>query len=129
MWHDCERNGRKSEKDVAWTVVFSIRISLLSAFETLETGLYSAVVAIRLLLSVSQFVWIKYEKKEEIRLKPLTIAPTPTEKKQHNTKAFDYTKIAARLRMVNLNNDSFLTGVVKPVYEIQSFHSPQQQCN
>ena len=56
----------------------------------------------------------------------MTKAPTPTEKfkkqwqqKHHNT--FDYTTTADRLRTVNSGNDSHPTGVVKPVYGIQTF--------
>ena len=61
------------------------------------------------------------EKKEEIWLSPITKAPTPTEKskkQRDNTKRhqnFDYTTIADRLRTVCWGNDSYPTGVVKPV--------------
>ena len=58
----------------------------------------------------------------------MTKAPTPTEKskKQRDntknaTKNFDYTTIADRLRTVSCGNDSHQTGVVKPVYGIQTF--------
>ena len=58
----------------------------------------------------------------------MTKAPTPTEKSkkatwQHKnaTKNFDYTTIAYRLRTVSWGNDSHPTGVVKPVYGIQTF--------
>ena len=58
----------------------------------------------------------------------MTKDPTPAEmlKGQSNntnnaTKKFDYTTIADRLRTVSLGNDSNPTGVVKPVYGIQTF--------
>ena len=64
------------------------------------------------------------EKKEEIRLSPMTRAPTLTEKsktQRENTKChqnIDYTTIAHRLRKVSWSKDSHPTGVVKPVYGI-----------
>ena len=58
----------------------------------------------------------------------MTKAPTPTEKSKKRrdntktaTKNFDYTTIADRLRTVSWGNDSHPTGVVKPVYGIQTF--------
>ena len=68
------------------------------------------------------------EKKEDIRLCPMTRAPTATEKskKQHDniknaTKNFDYTTIADRLRTVSWDNSSHPSGVVKPVYGRSTF--------
>ena len=58
----------------------------------------------------------------------MTKAPTPTEKsKKHcdniknDTKNFDYTPIADRLRTVSWSNSIHHTGVVKPVYERSTF--------
>ena len=60
------------------------------------------------------------KKKEEIWLRPMTKAPTSTEKskKQRDniknaTKNFDYTTIADRLRTVSWSNSCHPTGVVK----------------
>ena len=58
----------------------------------------------------------------------MTKAPAPTEKiqkatRQHKnaTKNFDYTTIADRFRTVSWGNDSYPTGVVKPVFGIPTF--------
>ena len=40
---------------------------------------------------------------------------------QNATENFDYTTIADRLRTVGWSNDSYTTGVCKPVYGIQTF--------
>ena len=63
------------------------------------------------------------DKKEDIRLSPMTEAPTPTEmskKQSDNTnnapKKIDYTAIADLLRTVSLNNYSHPTGVVYRFY-------------
>ena len=58
------------------------------------------------------------EKKEEIRLSPMTKAPTPTENPTNATKNFNYATILDGLRTVIWGNDSHQTGVVKPVYGI-----------
>ena len=54
---------------------------------------------------------------------PYTDRKIQKETWQHKnaTKNFDYTTIVVRLRMVSWGNDSFLTGVVKPVYGIPTF--------
>ena len=44
-----------------------------------------------------------------------------TWKHKDDTKNFDYTTIADRLRTVSWGNDSHPTGVVKPVYGIPTF--------
>ena len=44
-----------------------------------------------------------------------------TWKHEDDTKNFDYTTIADRLRTVSWGNDSHPTGVVKPVYGIPTF--------
>ena len=67
----------------------------------------------------------------------MTKALTPTEnskKQSDNTKTPPKTSITTtiadrQLRTVSWSNDSHPTGVVKPVYRIQTSHSPQQQCN
>ena len=41
------------------------------------------------------------------------------------TKSFDYTTISDRLRIVSWSNDSYPTGVVKPVYGIPTFPPKQ----
>ena len=58
----------------------------------------------------------------------MTNAPTLTEKSKKQrvniknaTKIFDYTTIADRLRTVSWRNNSYPTGVVKPVYERLTF--------
>ena len=57
----------------------------------------------------------------------MTKAPTPTDKYKSNVttqkryKNFDYTTISDRLRTVSSGNSSHQTGVVKPVYGIQTF--------
>ena len=55
----------------------------------------------------------------------MTKAPTPKQNNQKaawqykkDTKNFDLTSIVDRLRTVSWSNNSHLTGVVKPVYEI-----------
>ena len=45
------------------------------------------------------------------------------------TKKFDYTTIADRLKTVSWGNNIHPTGVVKPVYGIQTFPLTQKQCN
>ena len=46
----------------------------------------------------------------------------PTQSYDKNaTKNFDYTTISDRLRTVSWSNDSYQTGVVKPVYGIPTF--------
>ena len=75
-------------------------------------------------LGANNVIRAKQEKKEEIRLNPVTKTHTPTEqsKKHKNaTKNFDYTTIADRLRTVSWSNSSHPTGVVKPVYERSTF--------
>ena len=64
-----------------------------------------------------------YEKKEEIRLSPMTKAPTPTEMSKgqsdntnNATKKFDYTAVADRLRTVSWSNYSHPTSIVNLVY-------------
>ena len=44
-----------------------------------------------------------------------------TRQHKNATKNFDYTTISDRLRMVSWSNDSYQTGVVKPVYGIPTF--------
>ena len=44
-----------------------------------------------------------------------------TWQRKNTTKNFDYTTIADRLNMVNCSNDSYITGVVKPVYKVPTF--------
>ena len=68
------------------------------------------------------------EKKEEIWLSPKTEAPILKEKSKkqrdnvkNDTKNFDYTTIAGRLRTVSWSNSSHPTGVVKPVYDRSNF--------
>ena len=59
------------------------------------------------------------EQKEEIRLSPMTKAPTPTDKSKKQcdntknaTKNFHYTTITDRLRTVSWSNNSHPNGVV-----------------
>ena len=72
------------------------------------------------------------EKKEEIRLRPMSKAPILTEKsqKQRDTQKrhqnFDNTTIADRLRTVSRGYNSHPTGVVKPVDGIRTFPLPQR---
>ena len=71
--------------------------------------------------------WIIREKQEEIWpilwQKPLHRQKIQKATWQHKnaTKNFDYTTIADRLRTVSWSKDSHPTGVVKPVYWIQTF--------
>ena len=58
------------------------------------------------------------EKKEEIWLSPMT-----TWQHKNATKNFYYTTISDRLRTVSWSNNSYPTGVVKPVYRIPTFPS------
>ena len=55
------------------------------------------------------------EKREKIWLSPMTW------QHENATKNFDYTTISDRLGMVIWSNDSYPTGVVKPVYGIPTF--------
>ena len=50
-------------------------------------------------------------------------------KTQNATINFEYRTIADRLRTVSWSNDSWLTGVVKPVYGIPSFPLTPKLCN
>ena len=63
------------------------------------------------------------EKKEEIRLSPMTKAPTPTEMSKgqsdntnNATKKFGYTAVVDRLRTVSWSIYGHPTGVVNLVY-------------
>ena len=63
----------------------------------------------------------------------MTNAPTPTDKSKEQrdniknaTKNFDYTTIADRIRTVRWSNNSYPTGVVKPVMSAQPSHLPQK---
>ena len=75
------------------------------------------------------------EKKEGIWLSPMSKAPTPAEMSRgqsdntnNDTKKFDYTAVADRLRTVSLSNYGpqlvWLTGL-----PAQHSHFPQQPCN
>ena len=54
---------------------------------------------------------------------PYTLRKPQKETWQHTNaiKNFDYTTITDRLRTVSWGNDSHRTGVVKPIYGIQTF--------
>ena len=74
------------------------------------------------------FPFGRQEKKEEIWLRIMTKAPTPTEKNpkinmttQKCYQNYDCTTIADRLRTVSWINNSNLTGAVKPVYGHPAF--------
>ena len=64
-----------------------------------------------------------YEKEGEIWLSPMTKAPTQQKNPKSNvtTTNFDYTMIVDWLRTVSLNNNSYRTGVVKPINERSTF--------
>ena len=78
---------------------------------------------------------MSWEKKEEIRLSPITKAPTPAEMSKgqsdntsNDTKKFGYTAVADRLRTVSSSNYGQPTSVVTGL-QAQTSHFPQQQRN
>ena len=81
-------------------------------------------VAVCLILPLLIIMTQIQEKKEEIWLGPMT-----TWQHKNATKNFDYTTILDRLRTVSWSNNSYPTGVVKPVYGIPTFPPKRIQTN
>ena len=78
--------------------------------------------------SIDTYMYHEVERKKKtsdsvIRQKPLHQQKNKKATGQHKkaTDHFDYTTIADRLRTASWSNDTHPTGVVKPVYGIQTF--------